>query len=266
MSDRTIFIGDLHGMLDETVELMKRCEVGPNDRVIWMGDLVDRGPSSAKCIDLVRAREQEQGSPACILGNHEEKHVSYEDCIARTGRLPEKSLPPPHVATREQLKPEHYAWIRTLPHFIRVPEHNIIAVHAGVWPDRPIEAQDPHHLLHLQMIRPFDKDGQPTRNYRSYWPSRVPDNEDGWCFWSVFYNGPETIVFGHSVLDRPLISDKVVGIDGGAVFGRKLHAYIMPEKRVVTVDCTNDFGKGRRGVQNETIKLYRVHGEVHTFS
>ena len=82
----------------------------------------------------------------------------------------------------------------------------------------------------------------------------------------MFYNGPETIVFGHSVFDRPLISDKVVGIDGGAVFGRTLHAYIMPEKRVVTVDGNVDFGKGRRGAQNEVVKLYRIHGDVHTFS
>lgn len=153
-----------------------------------------------------------------------------------------------------------------MPLFIKIPEFNIIAVHAGVYPGRPIEAQEARHLLHIQCIQPFDKNGQPTYNTKSKWPSRIPSNEDGWSFWTKFYNGSEQVVFGHSVLDRPLITDKVIGIDGGACFGRQLHAYVFPERQVVTVQAGADHGRGRRGTQAANVLLYPIHDGVSTYS
>lgn len=261
---RTILIGDLHGCFEETEALLKRLDVSTTDHVIFLGDYVDRGPENAKCCDLVRQREQVQGKVAGILGNHEESHLSHEAVRIKTGKVP--SMPPTHVATRMELKPEHYDWFRSLPLFVRVPEHNVVAVHAGVYPGRTIEQQEARHLLHLQMIQPYDKWGNPTGNTRSVWPSKVPKGEDGWAFWTHFWKGTETIVFGHSVLDRPLITDKVVGIDGGAVFGRQLHAYVLPEKQIVTVDAVKDFGKGSRGRGNDSILTYLVHDGVSTYS
>ncbi len=280
---RTILIGDLHGCYNEAVSLMKKCDVGPTDHVIFLGDFVDRGPDNDKCCDLVRQREQVQGKPAGILGNHEEKHVEYEDCLTRKGRLPEK-IAPTHIATRAQLKPEHHAWFKTLPLFIRIPEHNAVALHAGAFPGRPIEAQTSRALLHMQMIRPYKVAEDGTRRElflngqrfdKSVWPSRVPDNEDGWAFWTNFWEGPEFVVFGHTVLDRPLLTDKVAGIDGGACFGRQLHALVLDTKTIVTVSAANDYGKGRRGrdvaVSEEEkvrggIRTFKVHGEVMAFS
>jgi hypothetical protein len=262
---RTILIGDLHGCHDETVALLAKCQVTPTDWVIFLGDYVDRGPDNDKCCDLVRQREQVQGRPAGILGNHEERHLDYEATRLRKGTVEVQA--PTHVATRAQLKPEHFAWFRTLPLFIRIPEHNAVAVHAGVYPNRPIEAQLAKHLLHMQMIQPYDKCGNPTHNNKSCWPSRVPDNEDGWQFWTNFWNGPEFIIFGHSVLDRPLITDKVAGIDGGCCFGRDLNAFILDTREVVTVSGAADFGKGRRGRgHGPDIKSYPIHGEIRTFS
>lgn len=252
---RTIFIGDLHGCYDEAVALMKKCDVGPSDRVVFLGDYVDRGPDSAECCNLVRRREQVQGSPAGILGNHESRHLEHEAAFAR-GLNP--ALPPTHTATRMQLKPEHYDWFKALPLYVRFPEHNVVAIHAGAFPGRIIERQRPQHLLHAQMLRPPSE--------KTLWPSRVPKDEDGWKFWTHFWKGPEVIVFGHSVLDKPLITEKVVGIDGGAVFGQQLHAYILPDKKIVSVEGTRDYGKGRRGRGTDPIRTFRVHGDVSTYS
>lgn len=270
MSNRTIFIGDLHGCYEETTALLKKLDVVQTDHVIFLGDYVDRGPENAKCCDLVRQREQVQGKSGAILGNHEETHVAYEDCVQRKGKLPEQ-MPHSHLATRQQLKKEHYDWFKSLPLFLRVPEYNAVAVHAGVYPGRSIESQEARHLLHIQMISPLDKFGNPTHNMKSIWPSRVPqDDKNDWRFWTNFWDGSETIVFGHSVLDKPLITDKVIGIDGGAVFGRKLHAYVLPEKRIVTVDGSKDYGKGHRGLQlqgkERKIHTYLVHNDVSAFS
>ena len=266
---RTILIGDLHGCHDEAVALLKACDVTHEDQVIFLGDLIDRGPENAKCIDLVRRREQTQGMPACILGNHEETHIHYEDCIRRKGVLPNNGqIPKTHIHTRSQLLPEHYAWLRTLPLYLRVPEHNLVAVHAGVFPGRPIEAQQPHHLLHLQMIKPFtfDDNGHLVTNTKSIWPSRVAPMDEGWLFWTNFWDGQERIAFGHTVLTKPLITDKVIGIDGGAVFGHQLHAFILPEEKVVTVQASSNFARATRGSEGRTVQLFPIHDDVCAYS
>mgnify|MGYP005834644539 CR=1 FL=1 len=273
---RTILIGDLHGCYEETVALLKKCDVSARDWVIFLGDYVDRGPENAKCCDLVRHREQVQGKAAGILGNHEEKHLDHEECVRRKGRLPEQT-PLTHLATRAQLKPEHYEWFRTLPFFLRIPEHNAVAVHAGVFPGRTIEEQKARHLLHIQMIKPWSVSEDGTKRWlykdgelheKSIWPSRVPPGEEGWAFWHHFWDGPEFVIFGHSVMDRPLLTDKVAGIDGGAVFGRALHALVLDgdTRSIVTVYGQTDYGKGSRGVQNKSIMTYEIHPGVFMYS
>lgn len=255
---RTIFIGDLHGCREEAEELLDACKATADDWVIFLGDLVDRGPDSAGCVDLAMRVEARQGRPACIEGNHEEKHLDYETVVARLGHEPTQ-MPNTHRATREQLRPEHYAYMRRLPLFLRVLEHGAVAVHAGCFPGRPIEEQTPRHLLHIQSIQP------PVE--KSVWPSRVPVGEESkWTFWTRLWDGPERVVFGHSVLDRPLITDRVVGIDGGACFGRELWAYVLPGGELVRVkgkQLHDAADAGRRG--NPHLRPIKVHGEVGTF-
>lgn len=254
MDKRTIVIGDLHGCYDEAIELLRKCNAMPEDRVIFLGDLIDRGPDNDKCVDLAMKHE-------CILGNHEEKHIFYENEMKRKGRLP--SMPPTHTAARMQLRPEHHEYFRSLPLMIKLPEYNAVCVHAGVYPGRSVDKQTPKHLLHIQSIDPYDKWGAPTGNEKSMWPSKAPE---GWLFWTNFWKGPERIIFGHSVLDRPLVTEFVMGIDGGAVFGRDLHALVLPSWEIVTVSAKTDFGKGSRGRDNDAIMMYPVQDGVNTFS
>jgi hypothetical protein len=61
-------IGDLHGCQDEALELLDSLAVTVNDRVIFAGDLVDRGPKRRECVELAMRHSR-------ILGNHEEKHL-----------------------------------------------------------------------------------------------------------------------------------------------------------------------------------------------
>lgn len=268
---RVILIGDLHGCAFEAQALLEACKATDEDHVVFLGDLLDRGPDNDRCVDLAMKIEARQGKPACIMGNHEEKHLDYEDVLKRLGRLPSQ-MPPTHVATRDQLEPHHYEYLRRLPLYLRFPEHNAVAVHAGVWPGRPIEEQTARHLLHVQMIRPYDSFGNPYTHKdaeKSVWSSKVPHGEDGWKFWTHFWKGPEKVVFGHSVLNKPLVLDHAVGIDGGAVFGRELWAYVMEtgvESKIVSVkghgkDDPSDLQ--RRG--NPDRKVITIHGDVGTY-
>lgn len=224
---RTILIGDPHGCAEELQELLDKCEATPEDWVILLGDLLDRGPNSGGCVDIAMRLEARQGKRACVLGNHEDTHLRYEKEFRVKGKLP--SMPPHHAAARDQLRPDHWQYLFQLPTFLRIPEHNAVAVHAGLFPGRSIEEQSHRHLLHGQMLRP-------ALHEKTCWPSRVPDNERGlWSFWTDFWKGPERAFFGHSVLTKPLITPKAVGLDGGCCFGLSLWAYVLPDERLVEV-------------------------------
>lgn len=221
---RTIVIGDLHGCHDEARDLLDKLAVTAGDRVIFAGDLVDRGPRRRECVELARRHE-------CVLGNHEEAHV-------RKRRRPLDALSPDHAETRRVLDPEHLDWFATLPLFIRIPESNAVVVHAGVLPGVAIERQLAHSLLHAQCIAP--------PGTKSVWPSKNPDR---WLFWTHHWRGPERVIFGHTVLDRPLVSERAVGIDTGCVHGGALTAVVLPEWEIVSVPARRDwFGPKGGGV------------------
>ncbi len=264
---RTIVIGDLHGCLAEAEELLDKCQVTVNDRVILLGDLVDRGPDSAGCVDLAMRLEARQSAPACILGNHEEKMIFYQDIERQKGHV--NIQIPTHIDTRMQLKPEHYDYFRRLPKFIRLPEYNAVCVPAGVWPGRPIEEQTDRHLLHIQAINPYDKWGNLHRHKdaeRSLWSSKCPPDEPGWAFWTKFWTGPEKIIFGHSVLNKPLVTEHVIGLDGGGCFGLELWALELPTWEIVKQRCDGKHDQQdlkRHGNHNR--KLFLIDGDVGVY-
>src|SRR5579862_663589 len=66
MNGRLIAIGDIHGCHLEFAELVERLELARDDRVVLLGDLVNRGPDSCRVIDLAR-----QIKAVSLLGNHE---------------------------------------------------------------------------------------------------------------------------------------------------------------------------------------------------
>lgn len=232
---RTIVIGDLHGCHDEALALLDQLAVTVSDRVIFAGDLVDRGPKPRECVELARRHES-------VLGNHEERHVQQRRKAAAT-------LSPSHRATREALTDEHLDYFATLPLFIRLPEFNAAVVHAGCFPWVPLEHQKQKHLLHLQHIKPPSGD--------SYWPSKAPADHQ---FWANHWQGPERIIFGHTVLDRPLVTPFAVGVDTGAVFGLGLTALVLPDWQLVTVPSPAHCA-GRK-----TVARYDVGHGVKTFS
>jgi hypothetical protein len=116
-------------------------------------------------------------------------------------------------------------------------------------PQIPIEKQNPYHLLHCQCIRPPEP--------KSFWPSKAPE---GYTFWTNHWQGPECVIFGHSVVERPLVTPHALGIDTGAVHGRSLTALILPCWEIVSVPSRKDYF-GPKGVRR-----YPIHGDVACLS
>lgn len=207
---RTVVIGDLHGCFEEALDLLELVGPTTGDRIVFAGDLVDRGPAPRECIELAMQFE-------CILGNHEEKH------LLQRGR-PESALLPDHARTRSLIGEEHYDYFARLPKRIDLPEHGAVVVHAGVLPGVAIADQDPYHLLHIQCVDPPSK--------KSYWPSKAPETHK---FWASLWSGPEHVIFGHTVVDRPFVGEHASGIDTGCAYGGPLTALVLPDWRLVSV-------------------------------
>lgn len=236
---RIIVIGDPHGCYQECLDMFELLSVTSDDTVIFAGDMTDRGPNNDLCMDLAMAHES-------ILGNHEDKHLRYLIQEAKEGSLDPSKMPPTHAHTRSQLRLEHYEYMKSLPHYIRLPQYNAAVVHGGCFPGRTLEQQDVDHMIRLQYINP-------AKSNKSFWAVKRPVNskeneqevmyDDSFKFWTHFWDGDEKIIFGHSVLNEPLVLPKAIGIDGGCVFGMELWSYVMPENKIYRVKSRQPAGK-----------------------
>lgn len=234
---RTIVIGDLHGCWEEAQELLDKVALTSEDRVIFVGDLVDRGPMPYQCVELAMQHES-------VLGNHEEKHLFHY-----TSRQPYRSES--HRYTASKLEPRHFEYFKTLPNYIRLPEYNAVVVHAGAFPHIPIEAQSRSHLLHIQHIYPADG------SKKSFWPSKAPAH---YKFWTNYWAGPERVIFGHSVLTKPLVTPHAVGIDTGVPFGLPLTALVLPDWQIVQVPSRQPKNDRKQAA------TYKIQNDVMAFS
>src|SRR5262245_61955421 len=86
---RTIIFGDVHGCYAEWMELLDKVSPGPGDRLISLGDLICKGPSSARTLDLAMSLP----NLTCVVGNHELRYLHQW----RKGRTP--NLKPYDVET-----------------------------------------------------------------------------------------------------------------------------------------------------------------------
>ncbi|MHC5067683.1 MAG: metallophosphoesterase [Planctomycetota bacterium] len=64
----TVFIGDVHGYIDRLEAILAECDA--DERLVFVGDLIDRGEDSAAVVARVRGL-CEAGRAHCVLGNHE---------------------------------------------------------------------------------------------------------------------------------------------------------------------------------------------------
>ena len=84
---RIVAIGDIHGAYDNFVALRKNAglvddklrRIGGKTHVVQTGDVLDRGPDSRKCMDLIIKVEQQAeragGQVPAVIGNHEAVNV-----------------------------------------------------------------------------------------------------------------------------------------------------------------------------------------------
>ena len=232
MRKRTIIIGDIHGCLDEFKALIELCKYDQNiDRCIIDGDLVDRGPSSAGCVQLAMDLNAE-----FVIGNHDDKYIRYarhEEKKTHTGRHHYKNpinLNEEKRKVWQTLTPEMVEYISKGKYVIPLWEYNTLVMHAGVRPGPDPDRREREEYIYTRYIH---KDDYRLLNLPGDF-SQPPNS----VHWTDVYDGTVNIVYGHDVqsLDKPVIKTndkgaKTFGIDTGCPFGGHLTAIIFNQDK-----------------------------------
>ena len=208
---RTIAIGDVHGCADEFEELLEALELKTKDRIIQLGDLVNRGPESQRAVQLAREYKVE-----VINGNHELRLLKAIRKKSFT-RLKDYDM-----ETLRQLKPKDWQFLDDLPNYIHDQKRQLVFVHGGFLPDQPWEKQPTSITTRIQVIHPS---GLPAK--RSKAPKAPP--------WADRWKGLPFVVYGHTPRPRVYQKSNSVGIDTGCLYGGYLTAYIVEDKSFVQV-------------------------------
>lgn len=229
---RHIIVGDIHGCIEEFDELRKLVSYNKEtDKLILLGDLIDRGPDSVGVVR--RARELNLD---CVVGNHELKYLKwYKSYGSRVDVFDKKN----HYT---EFSDEDVNYIFRMPTYIKVNSQNTIVVHAGLKPGIPLEKQSKDDLCYLRYTD-SDRKFISLKKINSMGKDAV-----GARFWTEFWYGPESVVYGHNVhsYENPLIEvvapDVVCyGLDTGCCFGGRLTALILESKEIVQVQAKRTY-------------------------
>jgi hypothetical protein len=226
---RTIVIGDVHGCIDELEALLgpKAASWQRGDRLVLVGDIVAKGPDSAAVVALAR-----EGGALAVMGNHDHRVLHFRD--VQRGKAKDDHQPKPdQQQVLETLTAADWKFLESMPLFVRLgPEQKggpeTAVVHGGAVAGVPLEQQDPEHLMCLRSIR---EDGKPTKKLAG-----TP--------WASLWRGPERLVFGHDAVRGLQQYEWATGLDTGCVYGGKLTALVLPERRLVSVEAKRAYSSG----------------------
>lgn len=226
-------IGDIHGCFDELYSLLiklgyqiqkadKYQITHPQGRkIIFVGDLVDRGPKTPDVLRLVMDAV-ESGIGFCVNGNHDDKlKRKLEGRDVKIAHGLAESLAQLENESQE-FKDKIVKFLDGLISHYVFDEGKLAVAHAGL-KEEYIGRGSPR-------IRDFCMYGETTGEIDEFGlPVRYP--------WAKDYRGKTMIVYGHTPIPEPEWVNNTINIDTGCVFGGKLTALRYPEKELVFVEA-----------------------------
>ncbi len=219
LGERAYIIGDVHGCLDALHNLLHKIEQHNAEQkqaktcIVFLGDLIDRGPHSKGVIDFLSTYSPDFAELVFLMGNHEEVFLdilsgssdaltswfgfggkpcarSYE--VENLGQI--HIDPTPLVHQLIQNVPQHHKdFISGFKDYFIFGDY--LCVHAGISPRVKLENQKPHHLRWIR---------KPFINYKK--------------------KHPYIIVHGHTVVEQATNYGNRIALDTGAGKGGNLTA------------------------------------------
>jgi len=200
---RTIVVGDVHGCADELDALLAKARFASGDALVFVGDLVARGPDSRRVLALAR-----QLGARSVRGNHEHKLLAWRR-KPRDVRLGEA-----HARVARELDADDWRALEQAPLWLDLRSHGARVVHAGVVPGTPLDETPPEALLKMR-----------TLDARGRWS----DDADAGRPWGEKYAGPPHVVFGHYAARDPQLHAWATCLDTGCVYGGALTAMVLDD-------------------------------------
>jgi predicted phosphodiesterase len=233
---RTFIIGDVHGCANELKTLLERLDPQEGDSIIFVGDLVDKGPESSRVVRMARnLSECGEFDVVLVEGNHEEKHKRFrknrELRPEIAGKMVDRS--PELAKITDELSQEDIDFLETAVFFHRVPEHNILVIHGGI-PDDVLElpTEEEASTAGGKLKRMLTKT-QRTRFLSAETGKFVMlgSEKDDDPFWAETHDGRfGHVVFGHEpFIDGPKEFPNATGVDTGACKGGSLTALVIEQ-------------------------------------
>ena len=229
---RRIFVGDIQGCATQLDSLLRRLQLGANDVLYCVGDLVNRGPDSLGVLRRLRGLEAR-----IVLGNHD---LHLLRLAARGKRVP--TAHPLAAVLRAPDRDLLLDWLQAQP-VMRV-EPDLAVVHGGLhpaWIDVAAIAPVLNAAVHDSVVRRVDRNVEFAVNVRycdadgRRPPSDEPPPAPPFFPWDQFYRGTRTVVFGHWARRGLVRQPRLRGLDTGCVYGGALSAWIAEEDQVVQV-------------------------------
>jgi serine/threonine protein phosphatase 1 len=210
---RCFVIGDIHGCLNELRYLIEGLPLARRDRLIFLGDYVDRGPDSNGVVSyLIELQKNSPYDFVFLKGNHEDMFLSYLGLPGQHGDMflvngGKVTLESYGLSTNRdpkellaQIPSQHVDFYQNLiNYYIAEP---FLCVHAGVHPLKSLEEQTESEMFWI-------------RNQFIYRSHMLP-------YVILFGHTPQSDVF----YDLPY----KIGLDTGLVYGNKLTCLEIEQK------------------------------------
>ncbi|AVX02740.1 metallophosphoesterase family protein [Maritalea myrionectae] len=224
MNDPIYAIGDIHGQLEMLQHALEKIERdgGPNAKIVFLGDYVDRGPNSQGVIEYLANGVDAGKNWTCLLGNHDRMFSMFMEDYPRTDyRLKpgydwfheriggvetmasygieadqDRRIFQIHEDAKASVPQDHLDFINKLP--LTHIENGTLFVHAGIRPGVALEQQEEDDLVWIR--EGFLDDPQPH----------------DWL-----------VVHGHTTVPAATHYGNRVNLDSGAGYGDPLTAAVF---------------------------------------
>ncbi len=250
-------IGDIHGCYEETILLLEKLNYTiesvadngsnygikvahpENRQVIFLGDLVDRGPNSPAVLKLVMSMVR-SGTALCVPGNHDMKlhkklkgkNVSLNHGLEETMKQLANESPDFLADVKEFL----YSLISHLV----LDDGKLVVSHAGIKEEMQGRGSG--------AVRAFCMYGETTGETDEF---GLPVRYN----WASEYRGKAKVIYGHTPVPKAEWLNNTINVDTGCVFGGELTALRYPEETLVAVKAAK--------VYSEPVKPIEEAGETN---
>jgi diadenosine tetraphosphatase ApaH/serine/threonine PP2A family protein phosphatase len=231
-------IGDIHGCYEELTSLFIKLGYKQRNglyqhpvgrKIVFVGDLTDRGPHSIDVIRVVATLVQEGIAYYCP-GNHCDKLYRY--FLGRNVQITHglettvEELKSLSTGEFKSIRNQFMTLVERSPLYHVLDDKKLIIAHAGIRTDLigKTNKRVKSFVLYGDITGETNPDGTPVR-----------------LDWAQKHEGSEWIVYGHTPVKTPRFVNRSVNIDTGCVFGGALTALQYPEMTTVQVQSSQPY-------------------------